>query len=193
MKKKKQEKVNEGICDFFQSMSLKEASSALHEMIKCSQSKKQWKGGRKDGSPSDLLYFTEILIRLTSNVYKLVSQGVQKPEVILKPSPWYVPDIDHKKNYCRSSDAEMAWDFFPRHLSVKEYHNPYYALIKFTNELRKKEWLFLYSEIQYYALSRHSMGETSVDYKLYQVGGRLMKLLEACHLIVIRSAKKKFR
>jgi len=79
-------------------------------------------------------------------------------------------------------------DYFPRSLSAKEYQNPYKALQKFTSGVSKKEWKETLHSLLSYAIGANSLSELGVNLELVSISEHLQKMLEACHLVYVRTA-----
>ncbi|MCK9404103.1 MAG: hypothetical protein M0Q26_11960 [Chitinophagaceae bacterium] len=172
----------EAIYEFFESFSLPPARKYLLSALMAAESKNIW----KHGGPVDLLYFFERLESLVKSVIAISKRGYRDDAVIVMSSPWYTPDITQLHLFCGTYDNYMAWDYVPRALSIKEYHNPYKALEKFAGYCNKKEWREILQYIKSYALGSNSLADLSIDIELLHISQLLQKMLEACHLIYVR-------
>lgn len=174
---------NSAINNFFESFTLPFARNYLLSAIKAAESKRIW----NKAAPTDLLYFFESLEELLAAVYRIVKEGNLIQKVIL-PKSSNSPDLTQFHLYCGCYDQLKPWDYFPRTLSKKEYCNPYKALEKFTANTTKKEWKDILRYLLSYALGANSLSELSVNLELVRISEDLQKMLEACHLIYVRTA-----
>ena len=170
------------INNFFESFTLPFARNYLLSAIKAAESSQLW----NKAAPNDLLYFFESLEGLLGPVFRIVKEGKVTRKVILPKSP-NSPDLTQFHLYCSGYDQLTPWDYFPRTLSVKEYRNPYKALEKFTAKASKKEWKETLNYLLSYALGANSLSELGVHLELVRISESLQKLLEACHLIYVRT------
>lgn len=168
--------------EFFESFTLPFARDYLSSAFKASESSQIW----NKAAPNDLLYFFESLEGLLTAVYKIVKEGKVIQKVILPKSP-NSPDLTQCHLYCGRYDQLKPWDYFPRTLSVKEYRNPYKVFEKFTVNATKKEWKEILRYLLSYALGANSLSELSVNLELVRISEDLQKMLEACHLIYVRT------
>jgi hypothetical protein len=172
------------IYDFFDSFTLPFARKYLASAVKAAESKHVW----KKAAPTDLLFFFESLETLVNEVFKIVKHNSKTKKGILSDSSG-TPDLLHFHLYCGNYDQHQPWDYFPRSLSTKEYNDPYLALQKFTNWADKKEWKQILQYILSYALGANSLSDLSIDLELVKVSELLQKMMDACHLISVRTAK----
>lgn len=170
------------IHEFFESFTLPFARDYLSSALKASESSQVW----NKAAPNDLLYFFESLEGLLTAVYKIVKEGKVIQKVILPKSPNSL-DLTQCHLYCGRYDQLKPWDYFPRTLSVKEYRNPYKVLEKFTYSVTKNEWKEILRYLLSYALGANSLSELSVNLELVRISEDLQKMLEACHLIYVRT------
>lgn len=171
------------IRDFFDCYGYSNAISILGRMIKTADSGKTWNGR----SPSDLIYFTEKLNELIDAVYYIVHRFEYRPEVMLDKD--INDDIWELKDYpafCGWHGSSSPWDFFPRHLSKKEFLDPYRALEKFTKYSNHLRWKDVIKDILYHALSQIYLDEFDNGKRILRTYIHLHKLIEATHLIEVR-------
>ncbi len=173
----------QSIHDFFESFTLPFARDYLLSALKAAESKRIW----NKAAPTDLLYFFESMEALLAAVYSIVKEGDETKKVILPKSP-NTCDLTQYHLYCGRYDQLKPWDYFPRSLSAKEYQNPYKALQKFTSGASKKEWKETLHYLLSYALGANSLSELGVNLELVRISEELQKMLEACHLIYVRTA-----
>lgn len=168
---------------FFDCYGLLHARAILSRMIKTADAEKIWKGR----SPADLLYFVERLEELIEAVFSLTESYDHKTETILNESDNDTWLLNQYETYCGWHIHSSPWDFFPRHLSKKEFLDPYRALEKFTRYQSLNKWKAVLKEILSHALSPNSISEFDDGTSILGTWLQLHKLLEATHLIHVRS------
>ena len=82
--------------------------------------------------------------------------------------------------------ARLAWEYFPRYLSYKEFLNPYLVLRKCFNRFILGEWRELIRELYSLGIRRQSFSYEDLDHDIPSLYRQLGKFLEACHLIELR-------
>jgi hypothetical protein len=144
------------IHSFFDSYGLVHARSILTEIIKKADSEKSW----NRSASCDVLFFSERINELIEAVYHIGNTVHQHPEVILdkdtKEDIWLLTDYD---NYCGFHRNDTPWDFFPRHLTKKEFLDPYKGLEKFTRFRNIGQWKEVIRDLAYHALSDVPLNE----------------------------------
>ncbi len=170
------------IREFFESFTLPEARNYLSSVLKAAESKHIW----NDAAPTDLLYFFESMEALLSAVYSILKEGNKIKKVILPKSP-DACDLTQYHLYCGHYNQLKPWDYFPRMLSAKEYRDPYKALQNFTSWAPKKEWKEYLRYLLNYSLGASSLSDLGVNLELVRISEHLQKMLEACHLIYVRT------
>ncbi|MFC0771393.1 hypothetical protein [Terrimonas alba] len=83
--------------------------------------------------------------------------------------------------------ASTPWDYFPRHLSTTEFKDPYKPLRKFTRYRPLNKWREILKELCHHALSPTSIHEFDDGTSMIRTWLHLHKLLEATHLIEVRT------
>lgn len=172
------------IDSFFDSFDLTSSIKLLRKTIKTADTEKLWKG-----IPANALYFTSLLEDLVTAVFELLQQYDYKDEIIIKEDK--IPatlTLTAFETYCGWHTGKTAWDFFPRHLSKKEFLNPYLALEKFTKQHSLSEWKYLLNDILNHALSIESISQFYDGQSILNTWLYLHKLLEATHLIEVRQS-----
>lgn len=170
------------IHEFFECFTLPFARHYLISAIKAAESSQIW----SKRAPTDLLHYFEMLEKLALSLYTIVKSDNKTKKVIL-PKTNASPDLTQYHLYCGRYDKLEAWDFFPRCLSVKEYCDPYRVLEKFTQWNSKKEWQKSLRYILSFALGENGFSESSINLELIKTAELLLKMLEACHLIYVRT------
>lgn len=170
------------IHEFFECFTLPFARHYLISAIKAAESPRIW----SKRAPTDLLHYFEMLGKLALSLYTIVKTDNTTKKVIL-PKTNGAPDLTQYHLYCGRYDKLEAWDFFPRCLSPKEYRDPYRVLEKFTQWNSKKEWQNSLRYILGFALGENGFSESSINLELIKTAELLLKMLEACHLIYVRT------
>jgi hypothetical protein len=171
------------IHSFFDSYGLVHARSILNELIKKADSEKSW----NRSASCDVLFFSEKINELIEAVYFIVNNYDNRTEAIIeqdtKQDTWLLTNYN---NYCGNHRNSTPWDFFPRHLSKKEFLDPYKALEKFTSFRNIEQWKQTIKDLAYHALSTTPLDEFDEDNSILRTYIHLNKLIEATHLIEIR-------
>ncbi|MFC0774281.1 hypothetical protein [Terrimonas alba] len=168
---------------FFDCYDFVNTRSLLKRLIKTADSGKIWQGT----PPCDVLYFSEKIDELIEAVYTIINTFDHRPEVILDKAVssncWSLTAYD---SYCGCHLADTPWDFFPRHLSKKEFLDPYKALEKFTRYLNIDRWKKVIKDLLYHALSDIPFDEFDNSQSTLLIYIHLNKLIESAHLIEVR-------
>ncbi len=171
------------IRSFFDCYGLVHARAVLKHFIKTADSGKTW----NHSSPCDVVYFSEKISELIEAVFTIINTFDHRPEVILTRDTgdecWLLTDYD---NYCAWHHGDTPWDFFPRHLTKKEFLDPYIALKKFTRFRNIHQWNETIKDIAWHSLSDVSLDEFYDNKSVLRTYIHLNKLIEATHLIEIR-------
>ncbi|MCA6440873.1 MAG: hypothetical protein IM584_05045 [Chitinophagaceae bacterium] len=168
--------------EFFESFTLPFARYYLLTAIKAAENPTIW----DKSAPTDLLHFFEMLDALVSSTYIIAKKKLKIKTAIL-PKATGSPDLTQYHLYCSGYDQHSHWDYVPRCLSEKEYCDPYKALRKFTVWDFKQEWQKTLRYILSYALGESSLSELGINLELVKTTELLQKMLEACHLIYVRT------
>lgn len=172
------------IYSFFDCYGLVNVRSILSKMIKTADSERSWKGS----SPSHLLYFSEKMKELMKAAFSIISFRDYHNEVILvKQNNDYIWSLTQYEHYCSGHTRYTPWQFFPRYLSKKEFLDPYKALERFTKYQSLVKWKHTFKELLHHALSPVSLNEFNDSTGILHTYIHLHKLIEATHLIAIRS------
>lgn len=178
------------IHSFFDCYGMVHARSLLAKTIKTADSEKIWKGRY----PADVLYFTGHLVQLAKAAFDIMERYDYLQEAIIgeeDTNPYWM--LQQYESYCGWHMNATPWDFFPRHLSQKEFLDPYKALEKFTRYRSFSRWKAAIKELREHALSPNSIAEFEDGTGLLGTWIMLHKLIEACHLLEVRSAEEKQR
>jgi hypothetical protein len=178
---KKMDACYETIHNFFDAFSLPHSRYYLLSAIKATEKNSTW----KKASPADLLYFFKRMERLLTDVATITKSGYKRKRALLPHGS--VPDLAQTSLYAMASPKYGPWDYFPRSLSVKEYNNPYRALKKCMGWADAKQWNFILEDILSYALCSNTLTDNGASMEVLHTALLLQKMLEACHLIDVRT------
>jgi hypothetical protein len=108
-----------------------------------------------------------------------------------------IPDDDTEplatRWYCASVGRDYTeWDYLPRHLSRKQYFNPYLVFKQCNKKSTLPEWRVVLEELLNAASYRNMEGEdgcitySNNEPNAYSQCKRLVELVEAAHLVYVR-------
>jgi hypothetical protein len=103
------------------------------------------------------------------------------------------PDIELLQASMGERAGENFWNSFPRNITHKQFYNPYLAIEHFCKYHSESGWKKVFAEVQEYALKGHPISELHPPINLLNVQRHLMRLIEACHLLEVRTNKKEIR
>jgi hypothetical protein len=132
-------------------------------------------------TPGDLLYEFKIMLSIV-DAAELINKKKKKNLVIKEKG-----DLFDKRFYRRRHDQDNEWTYFPRFLSKREYVNPYLVFKKFFTYKTSKKWKEDLDFVLNYSLSRYSMIEDNAEMDVLTMFIYLSKLVEAAHLVDVRS------
>jgi len=176
-----------GIHNFFDVFGLEPALEYTDSLLQAATSPKVW----KKEAPSNLLFYTEKLKGLCMAVFTINDSYAERKEAILADPENDVPDIFVTENFIDTYYFSTAWNNFPRHLTARQYHNPYRAIKKFCIHMAEPQWNKFLKEITEYALSKNRVAEVYPFSNILTTRLRLVQLIEACHLLDVRTNKRK--
>ncbi len=172
------------IDSFFDIYDLPAAQKMLSRCIKTACSGRVWKY-----LPANVLFFTEQLHILSKATMKIMQEYNYIKEVEIEAgennSVWM---LNQYPIYCGWCKHRTPWDYFPRHLSKKEFLDPYLVLEKFAATHNSDQWKKIIFNIRYYALSHESIFEVLNKNNFINTCIHLHKLLDATHLIEVRQS-----
>jgi len=97
------------------------------------------------------------------------------------------PDMAITQNYVGRQIQQTSWNYFPRSLTATQYHNPYKAIKKFCLYKTQQEWSQVLKELTEYALGNDTINDNYPPYNILTIRLRLLQLIEACHLLEVRT------
>jgi hypothetical protein len=174
------------ICDFFSFASLNQHRKYISSMLKAAYSEDYW----RKSEPGELLFFQQRMVDLINATHLFVS-GRKNKKVRRNTAIVEKGAINHMidpATYFGRHQGDAMWVFFPRHLSGKEFINPYFAIEKFFAFKSLDEWLGDLNELISYALSSYG-NESALEFDYLKINILLQKLVEASHLIHVRVNK----
>ncbi|MEO6868472.1 MAG: hypothetical protein ABI168_02435 [Ginsengibacter sp.] len=89
-----------------------------------------------------------------------------------------------------NQQSNHAWETFPRSLTAKQCANPFSAISQCCAFMPEAEWRNLLNDITECALSNTTLYEMQPECNILRVRRYLLRLLEGCHLIGLRSEEK---
>jgi hypothetical protein len=174
------------IQSFFSCYALPEVRKEIKGLMEAATSDKVWK--RK--IPGNLLWLSDKLQELVSTVFT-IDKWQEEERAIITPN-WedYQWPACEPALYCGWQKGYTTWHFMPRHLSKREFTNPYKALAKFKACYSEAEWKAIIYQLLNHALTPTSYEEFDHNHGMLQVEQLLYKLVEACHLIEVRTNER---
>ncbi len=171
---------------FFSENSLGHYRKYITSMLKAAYSEGYW----KKSDPGSLLHFQQMMEQLIEAVHEFIKEG--KSDIKLNRKTLLEEAIIQEEMNVSVFHAhyseEDIWALFPRNLSLKEFQNPYLVYRKFFRSQGLEAWLKDFGELVSYALSPFG-NESALDFDYLEIHQLLQKLVEASHLIKIRTHK----
>jgi hypothetical protein len=160
------------IHDFFSAYSLSQARREMAKLFRAASSRQVWKG-----VPANLLFLQEKLQELMDAAFALNNTWHKDEAAIVKPN-WQdgLWPFNSKATYYGWHQKEVAWHFFPRHLSKKEFLNPYHAIQQFSKYADQSTWTETLHYIVHHALSQSAYQEYGYTIPLIEAERLLYKL-----------------
>jgi len=166
---------------FFDVFPLPYALKRVEQLIYTACSKHYW----RNGSPADGLFFMEHLQELCHTVIQLYHHTVPGLAAVDLPGTG-MPDILQHTAYVYPKYMLSPWECMPRHLTARQYHEPCRALAKFVQLMPETKWQATLKELLEFALSNDSIEGCMELSVVLTVRKRLLQVIEACHLILVR-------
>jgi hypothetical protein len=90
-----------------------------------------------------------------------------------------------------SNDSDCnTWNCFPRSLTLQQYYNPYKAIKKLAKYMSVQQWKKFIKDCTEYALLKATIADVRPAYDILLICLRLLQLIEACHLLDVRTNAK---
>jgi hypothetical protein len=170
------------IHDFFDYYGFSGCIKEAGQIIKAAASYKPW---HRD-APYGPVYFMENLQQLIAAAYSIKNNYSSRAVCIIN-SGTGIPDLSLIQNYVSRYNSSTPWNNMPRHLTAAQYHDPYKAIEKFTKYATEPEWQQVCKDLVEYALSNASIDDEYHCNKLLAIRLHILRLIEACHLLELRS------
>jgi hypothetical protein len=175
------------IHDFFDCYHLHSAAKELDNIIDAACSPHSW----SVKAPAEKLFFIQQLGKLCKAALFITRLQDKKHGAILGKNPKEIVAISHQNTTVNYSVPVLVWQSFPHHLTAGQYYNPYKALKKFDGYFSRKQWHKNLKYLFVYAFSNETIdgGAAYRAAEILAIRKGLFLLLEACHLIEIRTCK----
>ena len=175
------------IHDFFDIYILEDALLFIQTICKAASTKKIW----KKGYPYSVLHYLKHLKTLIDSAYYICHEHAQREEAIIPREPQTEkPGIELLQASINNRKGETFWNSFPRHITAEQFYNPYLAISSFCKYQSQRRWLLALDDIQEFALVAHPISEVHPPYNLLNIQRHLLRLIEACHLLELRTNVK---
>ena len=144
----------------------------------------------KKSHPGDMLIFQEQMVALIRAAHGFMSDKKnpqpKRARAILDDDA--LMNGINPASYAGLEKENEIWEFFPRYLTKKEFINPWLVFKKVLKYRNQGEWKSDLKIIVSYALSPYGK-ESALEYDYLSINIYLQKLVEAAHLIMIRTGK----
>lgn len=172
------------INNFFDIFSLPSALKLLDKLLHSAASRRIWPGP----IPANAVYFVEKLTRLSASAFGITAEKSFLSVVTIDPGEaddlWA---LTRYETYCGRHRHSTPWHYFPRSLSQHDFCNPYSTLSQFTQYQTEEVWKETLGNLLHFALTPHTILELDENLNLLDIRLQLHKLIEAAHLIGVRS------
>lgn len=166
---------------FFDAFDLQHAYRYIQQSLLAAGSHAVWIGKY----PADLIHFFHRFEILLDALIEIEGCECRRSNAVVKRNDKkQLPDIKNSRLFCSPYHEYESWHYLPRHLSAGEFFNPYKALKKLVPHIEDTSELL--NSILHYALSGESLADEGMD--TLQLNLMLQKLLEAAHLLYVRTA-----
>lgn len=175
------------IKDFFDDIDMSTAIKDTEDLIRSAANSKVY----NKRIPGDLLFFKDRFEELVSAAFFIGKSYSERKDAILDSEDYaHSPDISKQKDFVPDMRYLPAWAAFPRSLTHRQYFNPYKAVRKFVSHMTELEWKEALKEIVEYALTHDPVDDQYASYELMIIRLRMLQLIEACHLLYVRTKPK---
>lgn len=171
---------------FFDNYHLESAIKETDGIIKAASQYKPW----KESYPYRVIYFIKLLKRLCKSAW-VIHYGFSTTRAGCILETTTEKEMLKQEQFIIRGSFSTMWNNFPRHLTASQYCDPYKAIKKFAEYMAERQWKKTLKIFTEYALSDTSIAEEYPDYNLLTIRLRLLQLIEACHLLEVRSNLKK--
>lgn len=171
------------IHDFFDLFGFRPAIKSAERIIFSASSEEYW----YKEAPYHVVFFLEHLERMVRVVFEIETNVYHYGKAILFVPDKSMPDVRNRKNYVNPHQKGSDWEYFPRHLSAAQFFDPYKALKKFTKCYPEARWNKILKDLAEYALSKNSITGIHETADILIIRKHLLLLIEACHLLEVRT------
>jgi len=172
------------INDFFDHTGLYHAIKDTEHLIRSAANSKVY----KKRIPGDLLCFKESFEELAAAAFAISSMHSERDQAIIEIEEWnQSPDISILEDFVLGAPSTDAFEDFPRSLTCMQYFNPYKAIKKFVSHMTELEWKKALKVLVEYALTNDPVDAEYPSYELMVIRLRMLQLIEACHLLHVRT------
>ncbi len=171
--------LNESLTNPYQVFAAIFAEAHVHDfrkLVKKLVSSASGAGVYKGESTGDVLLYMKLIRSLIKAAHALKHE--KHSAIVIKGD-----DLFNKKYYCSHYVSADVWKEFPRHLSEKEYGNPYLVFQKFFRYQSLTNWLHCWEQVVDGAFCGDGSFAPVAPFKVHS---HLAKLVEAAHLIDVR-------
>ena len=173
------------IARFFSTAPLPHYRKCISGMLQAAYDNDFW----KKNEPGSLLLVYENVERLIEAAYLINNNSIDDEKSaasIITDETIIKQDTIDPLLYCGWQVNSTTWDFFPRHISKKEFLNPYIVFTKFFSRQNLASWRDDWHEVFFYSMISDSSDRSGVDVDYLGMHKHLQKLIEAAHLIDVR-------
>jgi hypothetical protein len=169
---------------FFNHFILSDAVSHLESILRAATSFKLWK--KED--PAQLLLYMGLLQELIVAALEIYySHSIREDAIIKKGND---TGILLQQHFASNNSDCNSWNCFPRSLTLQQYYNPYKAIKKSAKYMSVQEWKIFIKDCTEYALLKATIEDVLTAYDILLIRLRLLQLIEACHLLDVRTNPK---
>ncbi|MCP9751251.1 hypothetical protein [Ferruginibacter sp. HRS2-29] len=158
----------QAIHDFFSCYHPYEAQEEVDRLFSWAAKKKYY----KKSSPADIIFCVQQLHQIFS-VAEIINHSTgKKMKAILVENPQtFIP-----AHYTKENPRSIAWDCYPKHITLEEYLNPYWAVRKLGGI---PHWEDVLQELMEAALSRESIDGSYTVKEIMKWRSNMMRIIEA--------------
>jgi hypothetical protein len=133
-----------------------------------------------------LFSFKEYLVKLVEACYVIYTDHPEEYHCVIIDTENEEEIMNSKYYFNQGTISCTEWHCFPRYLTVKEFKNPYRVFKKIYTNKTLPEWRDFIDELFNYSISESNVS-TDTNSKMWKLFEYLFKLIEAAHLIKVRT------
>jgi len=169
---------------FFYHFKVSDAVSYLEIILRAATSFKLW----TKEEPAQLLLYMEMLQELIAAALEIYyGHSIRKDAIIKQDNE---TGILLQQYFVNNASDCNRWNCFPRSLTLQQYYNPYKAIKKLAKYMSVQEWEAFIKDCTEYALLKATITDVRTAYDILLIRLRLLQLIEACHLLHVRTNEK---